>query len=178
VKCKRNVRDVQSLEIWCTMWSYKVLTHFWATVSKTVPPYAVGPLSGLSCLSVTFMHCGQTVGRIKMKLGMQVGLGPGHIVLDGDSASPSPKGHSPHPIFGPYLLRPNGCMDQGATRYGDRPQPRRLCVRWWPSSQPPPTFRPMFIIVIVILLEHCTMHSRYWFVQVQVQVLVFYVFYS
>jgi len=32
-----------------------------------------------------------------MKLGMQVGLGPGHIVLDGDPA-PSPlKGHSPPP---------------------------------------------------------------------------------
>ena len=29
----------------------------------------------------------------------------------------------------------------------------------------------MFIIVIVISLEHCTMHSRYWFVQVQVLVL-------
>jgi len=38
------------------------------------------PLSCLSaCLSVTFVHCGQTVGRIKIKLGMQVGLGPGHI---------------------------------------------------------------------------------------------------
>ena len=40
------------------------------------------------CLSVTFLHCGQTVGRIKTKLGMQVGLGPGHIVLDGDPAPP------------------------------------------------------------------------------------------
>ena len=28
----------------------------------------------LSLLSVTFVHCGQTVGRIKMKLGVQVGL--------------------------------------------------------------------------------------------------------
>ena len=28
-----------------------------------------------------------------MKLGMQVGLGPGHTVLDGDQA-PLPKGHS------------------------------------------------------------------------------------
>jgi len=27
-----------------------------------------------------------------MKLGMQVGLGPGHIVLDGGPSSPSPKG--------------------------------------------------------------------------------------
>jgi len=31
-------------------------------------------------------------------------------------------------------------------------------------------------IVIVISSEHCTMHSRYWFVEVQVQVLVFYAF--
>jgi len=40
----------------------------------------------LSCpvLSVTFVHCGQMVGRIKMKLGMKVGLGPGHIVLGGE----------------------------------------------------------------------------------------------
>jgi len=43
-------------------------------------------------LSVTFVHCGQTVGRIKMELGMQVGLGPGHIALDGDPAPPPPKG--------------------------------------------------------------------------------------
>ena len=45
---------------------------------------SVCPVS--SCLPVTFLHCGQTVGRIKMKLGMQVGLGPGHIVLGGDPA--------------------------------------------------------------------------------------------
>jgi len=44
-----------------------------------------------------------------MKLGMQVGLGPGHIVLDGDPAPPPPKGGgAPPPIFGPYLLQPNG----------------------------------------------------------------------
>jgi len=43
----------------------------------------------------------------------------------------------------------------------------------------PLNFRPMFIIGpgIVISLEHCTIHSRYWVVQVQVQVLVFYAFY-
>ena len=52
--------------------------------------------------------------RIKMKLGMQVGLDPGHIVLDGDSAPPPPKGQSPS-IIGPYLLWPNGWMDQHAT---------------------------------------------------------------
>ena len=31
-----------------------------------------------------------------MKLGGQVGLGPGHIVLDGDPVPPPPKGHTPH----------------------------------------------------------------------------------
>jgi len=45
-------------------------------------------LSCLSCLSVTLVYCGQTVGRIEMKLSMQVGLGPGHIVLGGDPAPP------------------------------------------------------------------------------------------
>ena len=48
--------------------------------------YAIRPLCVLSCLSETFVHCGQTVGRIKMKHGMQVGLGPGHIVLHGNPA--------------------------------------------------------------------------------------------
>ena len=57
-----------------------------------------------------------------MKLGLQVGLGPGHIVLGGNPAPPPLKGHSP-PILGPYLLRPNGCMDQDATWYEARPQP-------------------------------------------------------
>jgi len=66
------------------------------------------------CLFVTLAHCGQTVGRIKMKFGTQVGIGHGHIVLDGDPATP-PNGSQPPPILGPYLLRPNGCMDQDAT---------------------------------------------------------------
>jgi len=33
-------------------------------------------------------YCGQTVAWIKRPLGVEVGLGPGHIVLDGD---PAPK---------------------------------------------------------------------------------------
>jgi len=57
--------------------------------------YAIGPLpvcpvclSVMSCLSVTFVYCGQTVGWIKMKLGKEVGLGPGLIVSDGKPAPP------------------------------------------------------------------------------------------
>jgi len=38
---------------------------------------------------------------------MQVGLGPGHIVLDGDSTTPYKKG-AQSPIFGLCLLWPNG----------------------------------------------------------------------
>jgi len=34
--------------------------------------------------SVAFLQLLQTVGWIKMPLGREVGLGPGHIVLDGD----------------------------------------------------------------------------------------------
>ena len=54
-------------------------------------------------------YCGQTVGWIKMKLGgVEVGLVPGRIVLDGDPAPPSPKGHSPQ--FSAHVLWSNGWM--------------------------------------------------------------------
>jgi len=38
------------------------------------------------CLSVTMVYYGQTAGWIKMKLGMEVGLGLIQSVLDGDPA--------------------------------------------------------------------------------------------
>jgi len=61
------------------------------------------------CLSVTLVYCGQTVEWVKMKLGTQVGLSPGHIVLDEDQAPLPQRGTAP-PYFGPYMLWPNGCM--------------------------------------------------------------------
>ena len=69
-----------------------------------------------------------------MPLGMEVGLRPGHIVLDGDPASSPQRGTAP-PIFSPCLLWPNGWMHQDATWYGGRPQPSGLCVRWGPRPQ-------------------------------------------
>ena len=49
------------------------------------------------------VYCGKTAGWIKMVHGMKVGLGPGHILPDGDPAHPSKKG-AQSPIFGPCLL--------------------------------------------------------------------------
>jgi len=41
------------------------------------------------------VYCGQTVGRIEVKLCMQVGFGPGHIVLDGDPGPLPQRGAAP-----------------------------------------------------------------------------------
>ena len=50
----------------------------------------------LFSLSVTLMYCGQMVGWIKMSLGMEVGIVPGQIVLDGDPAAPPQRGTASH----------------------------------------------------------------------------------
>jgi len=39
------------------------------------------------------------------------------------------------------VLWPNGWMDQDETWHGGMPRPRRHCVRWRPSSSPPPQKR-------------------------------------
>ena len=95
-------------------------------------------------VTVTLVYCGQTVAWIKMKLGLQVGLGPGHIVLDWDSAPPSSKGHcrpqfSAHICCGKmagWIKMPLG-MEVGFGP-GD-------CVRWGPSSPPKKVHSPPFL---------------------------------
>jgi len=84
---------------------------------------------------------------------MEVGLSSGDFVFDGDPAPLPKRGRSPSPIFGPCLLRPNGCMDQDATWCSGRPWPRWHCLRWGPNSALPkrghspfPNFRPMSIV--------------------------------
>jgi len=71
-------------------------------VKRFVLCYRTVVLSQLSVLSVMLVHCGETVGWIKMKLGIEVGLGPDHSVL---GTQLPPKGtHTP--IFGPCPLYP------------------------------------------------------------------------
>jgi len=97
------------------------------------------------------------VGWIKMKLGMQVGIG---IVLDGDLAPLPQMGRVP-PIFGPYLLWPNGWIHQDVTWYKDRRRPMPRCVRQGLSWPPPlkghnsPPLRPMSIVAMVSHLSYC-----------------------
>ena len=88
-RCSTHQQLVDTWYVNCVKFQF-----YWATVCKTVRPMLL--VRCLSVLSVTFVHCGQTVGRIKMKLGMQVGLDPGHYVSDGDSAHPPQRGTDPH----------------------------------------------------------------------------------
>ena len=89
----------KQLRLSCTV---TVTVHFWATVCKTIRPMLSDRC--LSLRSVTLLYCGQTVGWIKMKLGVQVGLGPGHNVLDGNPAPPSRKGAQFSPNFRPMSV--------------------------------------------------------------------------
>jgi len=64
------------------------------------------------------VYCGQTVGWINTKLGMQVGLGPYHILLDGGPAPPPPKG-AELPNFRPISVVAK-CLDGSKWRYGGK----------------------------------------------------------
>ena len=73
-------------------------------ICKTVRPMLSDRcLSVLSCLPVTAVYCGQTVRWIKMTLGTEVGLGPRHIVFDGDRA-PLPRKGTAAPSFRPTCM--------------------------------------------------------------------------
>jgi len=50
------------------------------------------------------VYCGQMAGWIKMPLGTEVNLSPGHIVLDGDLAPPPAKGAQQPPSVRPMSI--------------------------------------------------------------------------
>ena len=59
------------------------------------------------------LYCGQTAGFIKMPLGMEEGLSPGDIVLDG--TRPPRKKVSGAPNFRPMSIVAKRLDDQDAT---------------------------------------------------------------
>jgi len=102
-----------------------------------------------------------------MPLDMQVGLGPGEFVLDGDPAPLPKKGAEPPPAkkisVHVYCGQTAGWVKM-VLRMEIGLSPGDFVLD---GDRAPLNFRPMFI---VISLEHCTGVRRYWFVQVQVQV--------
>jgi len=50
------------------------------------------PKKGAGPQFLAHVYCRQTAAWIKMPLGMEVGLGPDDIVLDGDPTAPPQKG--------------------------------------------------------------------------------------
>jgi len=82
-----------------------------------------------------------------MALGKEVGLGPGHIVLDWDPASLPKKGTEPpisaHVYCGQTAawIKMPLCTEIGR---GLRETPTRHCVRWGASSPSPKGEQPPF----------------------------------
>jgi len=103
------------------------------------------------CLPVTLVYCGQTVGWIRMPLGTEVGLGPGHIVLDTDLAI-LPKRDTVAPHFSAHVY----CGQ--TAEWINMPLGTEVCLvpghivlDWNPApphkgAQQAPNFRPMSIV--------------------------------
>jgi len=116
----------------------------------------------LSVLSVTLVYCGQTVGWIKMKLGMQVGLGPDHIVLNGDPAPLPKKGAEPPPQFSAHVHcgQMVGCIKKSlGIEVGLDPDYTVLDLDTaalpQKGTEPPPNFRPISIVAKRLDASRC-----------------------
>jgi len=104
---------------------------------------------------------------IKMPLGMELGLGPGDFVLDGNSAPPPQKGGGAPSKFSAHVYcgQTAGWMKLVlGTVVGL--SPGNFVLDGEPAPSPKMGRSPQIFR---------TWHSRYWFVQVQV--LVLYAFY-
>jgi len=55
---------------------------------RCVKLVAAPPKRGTAPPFLVHVYCGQMAGRMKMLLGTEVDLSPGHTVLDGDPAPP------------------------------------------------------------------------------------------
>jgi len=100
------------------------------------------PNRGQSPQFSAHFYCGQTAGCIKMVLGMEVGLRPGDVVLDGVAAPPK---RGTTPIFRFMSIVAKRLVYEDASWYGSRYRPKLHCIRQGLSSpakgaQQPPLF--------------------------------------
>ena len=96
------------------------------------------------------VYCGKTAAWIKMPLGTEVGLGPDHIVLDGDPA-PLPKRGRSRPQFSAHVNcgQTAGWIQMAlGMLLGLCPGHIRLDGIQFPSLEgaQPPNFRPMSVV--------------------------------
>ena len=90
---------------------------------------------------------------MKLVLGMEVGLSPGDFMLDGDPA-PLPKRGRSSPKFSAHIY---SGQTAGWIKLVLGMEVGLSAVDFVLDGDPAPlNFRRMFIIVIVISLEHCT----------------------
>jgi len=72
-----------------------------AVTTKAWSPIEERRVAGMCPQFSAHVCCGQNDGWIKMPLGTEVGLGPGHV-LDGDPSTPTERGHS-SPFFSVHV---------------------------------------------------------------------------
>ena len=97
-------------------------------------------------LSVTLVYFGQTLGRIKIKLGMQVGLGSKGLCVRWEPSSPFPQ-FSAHICCGQmagWIKMPLGMeVGLGPGDFVLNGDPALLVKK---GAEPPPNFGPMFLV--------------------------------
>jgi len=100
--------------------------------------------------------------------GMEVSLGLGDFMFDGDSATPK-RGTVPQFLVHVYYGQTAGWMKiEDTTWYGSRPRPRPHCIRWGPSSPRKGHIRPLISAHVYcghgrpsqLLLSSCLCLSR------------------
>jgi len=95
----------------CVLWPNGFMDQVatWCAGRPRLWPHCVrwGPSSpspkGHSPQFWAYICCGQMAAWIRMSLGMELGLGPGDFVLEGDPAPPPQKGAEP-PNFRPMFI--------------------------------------------------------------------------
>ena len=95
--------------------------------------------SCLFCLSVTLVYCDQAVGWTKVKHGMEVGLNPGHIVLDGNPAPPKEKGTAASTFLPIFIVAKRSPISAPASSCHVTNERRDCCCSQHDSRQPAST---------------------------------------